>query len=250
MTQPDLVVAPCSLKAARYAVEHWHYSGCLPMPPLVLYGAWEAGRYIGAVLFSRGACRNLMRRYGLDAIEGAELTRVALRDHVAPVSQIVAAAVRRLRQGNPGLRLLVSFADPRQGHHGGIYQALGWVYTGQTPPGRAYQDARGKLHHTRVVAESGWAVQYGKPVRVPKPSDLTLVRLPGKHRYVLPLDRAMRRRVAQLAQPYPRGRSVEGDAPSFRDGEAGSIPADRSVIDADSAQRGDPADRVAAVVTR
>lgn len=224
-----LLVAPCSFSAARYAVENWHYSGAMPVPPHVLYGAWEDGRYVGAVVFGRGASSKLMRPYGLDTTQGAELTRVALRDHVAPVSQIVSLAIRRLKQSNPGLRLLVSFADPWHSHHGGIYQAMNWIYAGQTSPSKAYRDERGRLLHSRVVSATGYNTQFGRRRRVPRASDLEAVTLPGKYRYLLPLDRATRKRVARLAQPYPRGRSVEGDAPSPRLGEAGSTPADRSV---------------------
>lgn len=226
-----LLVAPVSVQAARYAVEHWHYSRRMPMPPLVCYGVWEDRRYVGAVLFGRGGNRRLLRPYGLDVIEGAELVRVTLRDHSAPVSQLVAAAVKRLKASSPRLRLLVSYADPSYGHHGGIYQAMGWTYVGQTPPDRCFIDpATGRRYHTRVVTPSGWARQFGKLTRVQRPDDLQLVRLPGKHKYLLPLDRAMRRQVAKLARPYPQpcGRGVDGDAPVPRTGGAGSTPADRS----------------------
>lgn len=223
-----LVVAPCSAKAARYAVEHWHYSKRMPMPPLVCFGAWEDGKYVGAVIFGRGANKDLFTPYGLDVTEGAELVRVALRRHVAPVSQIVAQAVRSLRRNNPGLRLLVSFADPYHGHHGGIYQALGWIYTGQCPADTRYRDTAGRVYHSRLVSPSGWRTQYGKRTRVPRTGDLEMFKIPGKHRYVLPLDRKIRKQLAPLARPYPRGRSVEGDTPAVLAGEVGSTPTDRS----------------------
>jgi hypothetical protein len=224
----DLLVAPCSAKAARFAVEHWHYSRSMPMPPIVSYGAWEQGRFIGAVIFARGANRNLYTPYGLDHVEGAELVRVALTEHVSPVSQIVAAAVRRLRASSPGLRLLVSFADPLHGHHGGIYQAMGWVYVGRTSPTRAYRDDRGKVYHQRAVSTSGVVTQFGKRTRTPSRARLEAVSLPGKHRYLLPLDRPTRKRLGHLAQPYPRSQGVDGDAPTVLVGGAGSTPADCS----------------------
>lgn len=197
------VIAPCTLAAARYAVTHWHYSATMPMPPLVRYGAWEHGAFIGAILFGRGASPYLGTRFALNNTELAELVRVALHEHTTPVSQIVAAAVRALHAHSPGLRLLVSFADPAHGHHGGIYQAMNWVYTGQTTPERGYQDAAGKLHHQRVVSPSGWVTQYGRRSRGVPQASVIPVQLPGKHRYVLPLDSQMRRRVARMALPYP-----------------------------------------------
>lgn len=60
-----------------------------------------------------------------------ELSRLVRREDVAcELSAIVAASVRRLKKmPTPGL--LVSYADPAQKHHGGIYQASGWSFHGQ-----------------------------------------------------------------------------------------------------------------------
>ena len=38
--------------------------------------------------------------------------------------------VMRSLKRHTGLKFLVSYADPAQGHLGTIYQATGWVYTG------------------------------------------------------------------------------------------------------------------------
>jgi hypothetical protein len=117
--------------AARWACEKWHYAGVLPTGKLVKVGVWEDDSFRGVVLFSRGASPHLGRQYDLDHTQLCELTRIALREHDAPVSRIVSVALRFLRRSNPGLRLVVSFADPSQDHVGGIYQAGNWVFTGQ-----------------------------------------------------------------------------------------------------------------------
>ena len=74
----------CTHQAAKYAVENWHYSKRMPMPPMVRIGAWEDDNYIGCVLYARGANMNIGKPFGLAATEVAELVRVALRSHVAP----------------------------------------------------------------------------------------------------------------------------------------------------------------------
>jgi len=38
----------CSYQAAKYAVENWHYSKCMPVGKLVKIGVWEDKKYIGA----------------------------------------------------------------------------------------------------------------------------------------------------------------------------------------------------------
>jgi hypothetical protein len=198
-----LVVTGCSSKAARWAVEQWHYSRTMPVGKLVRLGVWEHGEFVGAVIFGLGASPHLARSLDVKGTECCELVRVALKEHEAPVTEIVAEAIRVLRRHSPGLRLVVSFADPFHGHVGRIYQAGNWLYLGTTAPATAYRDRRGKLHHSRVVTGSGYVVQFGRMTKVPKPSDLTKVELPGKHRYAMPLDRALRRRLARVAQPYP-----------------------------------------------
>lgn len=120
------------------------------------------------------------------------MTRVALRDgHVHPVTRVIASALSTLRTTNPGLRLVVSFADPAQGHHGGIYQAGNWIYTGMSSPVVEYRIG-GRWRHTRGA--------YWHPDRATAERRT----MPGKHRYLFPLDRAMRRRILPDASPYPR----------------------------------------------
>jgi len=217
----ELKVDWCSYQAAKYAVEHWHYSRRMPAGRNVYIGVWESGEFIGAVLFGLGSGSSTNgKRYGLaSSHEMAELTRVALREHKAPVSQIVAQAIRLVKKQSPGLRLLISMADPAQGHVGAIYQAMNWVYTGVTKPDVLYF-SRGEWVHHRTATSRGSAK--GLPSK----------KLPPKHRYLYPLDRAMRRQIEPLRKPYPKrepcGQSVEGDTASDQEAGAGSIPAARS----------------------
>lgn len=215
----------CNHAAAKYAVEHWHYSRSLPTPPRVAVGAWENGKYIGCVLFSRGANNNLSKMFGLDQTEVCELTRVALGTHGSPVSQIVAVAIRLLRRHAPGLRLIVSYADPNEGHVGGIYQAGGWTYTGKSAPDFYAVDATGRRWHSRQVSKTGAKRQFGVVRSVPRLADCTLVPLVGKYRYVLPLDAAMRAQIAPLAKPYPK-RASEPTSVGTDDqsGQGGATP--------------------------
>jgi hypothetical protein len=224
--KPDLRLDWVDHKAAKYAVEHWHYSRSLPTPPLVRVGVWEGGKYIGVVLFSRGANNNLGKPYGCDTTEVCELTRVALSQHQTPVSRIVALAIKFLKRNSPKLRIIVSFADPNQGHHGGIYQAGGWTYVGQTPPSHKYIDRNGREWHQRQVSVSGVKPQYGEMRRVAKISECKKVPQLGKYRYLMPLDKAMRAQIAPLAKPYPKRRAegVDSDTPGIQPGEGGAVP--------------------------
>jgi hypothetical protein len=178
----------------------------MPPPPRVTIGAWEDDRFIGVIIFSRGACQNLLMPYGLKTTEGCELTRVAMRDHVTPISRMLAIAIKMLRKLSPGLRLIVSFADPNEGHHGGIYQAGNWIYTGTSPGSAKYVDSSGRTWHPRQVTKAGITRQFGELRRTVKKSHCVEIPQAGKHRYIMPLDSAMRAQVAALNQPYPQAR--------------------------------------------
>lgn len=197
----ELTIAPCSRKAAEYAVTHWHYSGKLPAGKLITFGVWENGTFIGAIMFGRGATPQLLTQYNLTQSEGCELVRVALTKHETPVSQIIAATIKTIKHTNPGLRLIVSFADPSEGHHGGIYQAGNWIYTG-TSLGKQWFVVNGKTMHPRSVGAAGWS-QSIKWLREHVDPKAKTVEKPPKHRYLMPLDKQTRRRTLKLAKPYP-----------------------------------------------
>jgi len=202
----DLRVDWCSYKAAKYAVEHWHYSRTMPVSKPSCIGVWENGNFIGAVIFALGASPSLGSPYGLTMWECCELVRVALDKHSSPASQIVTRALKIIAGRNAGLRLVVSFADPFHGHNGAIYQAMNWVFVGQSSGGEMLQIGDVFVDPRRYNGH-GW----NKKKQPPKGAKI--VKTPGKLRYLYPLDRAMRRQIAPLAQPYPKRdtRPVNGD---------------------------------------
>jgi len=216
-SSPELLIAPCTYKAALWACRQWHYSGRMSSGKMVYYGVWEGGRFVGAVVFSNGVTPHLFKRYGLTGKEGAELTRVALGEHATPTSRIVALAVRLLRRQNPGLRLVVSFADQGQNHVGTIYQASNWVYAGETTFCQEYE-YRGRRTTQRTI---GPLVARGR-LRL---EDLKPLPTCRKYRYLYPLDREMRRRIEPLRRPYPkRVRGDTSDTPGCQPGEGGATP--------------------------
>ncbi len=204
MSKPKLLVAPCEYKAAKYAVEKWHYSQSMPTPPVVKFGVWENDTYIGAVLFSRGANKNLGKAYGLVATQVCELSRVALSTHFSQTSQIVSICLKLLKKEFLDVELVYSYADSNQDHVGSIYQAMNWIYTGKTPNSFKYQTSSGKILHQRQVSVSGQKPQYGEMRNVPKISDCVKIPQEGKYRYLYPLNRAMRKQIEPLALPYPK----------------------------------------------
>jgi len=199
----------CSHEAAKYAVMHWHYSRLMPKSKLARIGVWEHGAFVGCVIFGVGATPELCKPYGLQSVHVAELVRVALTRHESPVSRIVAIALKMLHKAMPGLRLIVSFADSAHGHHGGIYQAGGWIFSGESF-GR-YIVTNGKTEHPRTLGSrygvGGQSIPWLRRHVDPSARQVSAA---AKYRYLYPFDPEMRVKIAPLARPYPkRVRSAE-----------------------------------------
>jgi len=198
VSKADLRVDWATHEAAKFACEHWHYSKSLPVGKMVKVGAWENERFIGAVIFAWGMNKDLGTPYGLDLGECAELVRVAFSVHDSPVSKILALAIKKVKLQSPGVRLLVSFADPSEGHHGGIYQATNWVYSGISPSSTEWV-----LNGKRLNRRAFTGHNFGNP-KMSIPSGAIKRIVQGKHRYLMPLDAEMRARVLPLSKPYPK----------------------------------------------
>jgi len=100
----------------------------------------------------------------------------------------------------------VSYADPEQGHIGGIYQAMNWVYVGKTQGGTAQIAINGHRIHKRTAFD-----RYGSASALINGG--TWVQPEEKHKYLYPLDKVMKAQIAPLAKPYPkRAASIDSDA--------------------------------------
>ena len=189
---PSLKLDFCTFEAAKYAVEHWHYSKSMPAGKLVKIGVWEHNIYKGCVLFGRGANYNLCKSFKLRQTECVELVRIALSKHKTPVSKIVSISLKMLSRQSPGVKLIVSYADTAQGHLGGIYKASNWIYTGESHSESRIDPANGKVVHARSLFS-----KLGSVKGIPKVSN------PVKHRYLYALDPVLCETILKLSKKYP-----------------------------------------------
>jgi hypothetical protein len=205
MSKTDLKLDWATHEAAKYAVMHWHYSKRMPMPPLLKIGIWEDGVFVGVVLFGRGSTSTLGRKFGCSQLETTELVRIAMRDHATTVSRVVSIAIAFLKRKNPGLKIVISFADPSQGHIGSIYQAGNWIYTGMSPPDKQYFYQE-RWQHSREIRGGA----FGGKRKLKDYSHLPFKIASGKYRYVMPLDKKMRKQIEPLRKPYPKKPQADG----------------------------------------
>lgn len=111
-------------------VKKYHYSKRMASN-VQMVGTWhkggglfgEHGEAIAAIVFSIPPTR-----WSEDVWE---LSRLVRRDDAEiSLSALMAKALSFMKRARP-IDLLVSFADATQGHHGGIYQACSWNYSGK-----------------------------------------------------------------------------------------------------------------------
>ena len=202
-------------------MKRYHYSRCLPTPPLIKIGVWEFGKFIGVVIFSRGASSNIGKPYRLKQNEICELTRVALKKHETPVSRIIKCALAVLKKQSPSLRLIVSYADSNQNHLGIIYQASNWIFVGVTKAVYLYRDKQGNQWHSRQVSTTGFNTQYNRKRRCPKKIDCEKIYQTPKYKYLFPMNADMRKIIMPLQQAFPRKLGGKALVPT---GEGGSTP--------------------------
>jgi hypothetical protein len=181
----------------------------MPSSKTARLGVWENDNFIGAVVFAWGANLRLAGEYGLKMIECVELCRVALTTHETPVSKIISVAVKMLKRSQPGIRLIVSYADPQQNHIGIVYQAAGWLYVGEAA-GTAAVLLEGKNVHRRTV-NSKFGTSSIDWLRKHVNIDAASIPTMRKHKYLLPLDEETETKLLPLRKPYPK-RAVSNEA--------------------------------------
>ena len=190
-------------KAIRYACLNFHYAKAVPS---VSYGynVYQDGEWCGVILFGLGATPNIASPFGMIQGEVLELVRGALNGKQHTTSECVMAAVRRLHQDAPQIKMLVSFADIDQDHVGTIYQATNWIYLGRTESGkRAAFMIHGKKTHPRTIGSMG-GVQSLKWVREHLDANATEFVTKGKEKYIFVFDKRLRKQWLKKALPYPK----------------------------------------------
>ena len=209
----NIKIAYVDHKAALFACKNWHYSKRIPVNKLVKIGIWENDIFIGVIIFGVGASSHLHEQFDIERNEACELVRVALKIHKIEVSYLIKEALKLLKESNPKLRVCVSFADPSEGHIGGIYQAGNWIFTGVSNKTIEFF-YNGKWRHKTDVYKR---MDKDKVVKLKQQTKQ------GKYRYVMPLDKKIRRVILKTSKPYPKKTCREGVTGSTSDVQSEGI---------------------------
>ena len=193
-----------SFETASKWYARWHYLADAP-PASTYWGIFAPD--LGAVV-SIGLPNNVYgvaSRLRLTDIPGnIEVNRMAVHpDMPGPTSRLMWFAIKRAQRA-AGWSWCYSYADTGQGHHGGIYQALGAVYVGLTGSTHIWVHTDGTVLHPRT------AVSLFGSQATASMAERGYLKAPGgtpKHTYVIPVGpRAVevRERLAPISKPYPK----------------------------------------------
>ena len=113
-----------------------HYLQKWPQNVKVIYGVYHNGQIIGAAIYGypmKSATQVLNPE--VDVNEVLELKRLFIEEepkllHIE--SYVIAKTLKMIKQSFPEVKVVITFADNRQGHLGVIYQATNAIYLGKS----------------------------------------------------------------------------------------------------------------------
>ncbi|MFW6016012.1 MAG: hypothetical protein ACOCRK_06205 [bacterium] len=197
----------------REIAKHWilnkHYAG--RMPSISFYfGLYYRGNLIGICTYGKPASHSLCK--GICGAEYAdlvlELNRLITIDNSPKnaESYFVSQTLSML----PKPKIIVSYADTSQNHHGYIYQATNFIYTGLSDK-HVRWEIKGKDKHARHYFDKYGGVNKAKEILGDK---LIRTQRPRKHRYVYfvgnkRFKKKMKNELNYEEKPYPKGDNKE-----------------------------------------
>jgi hypothetical protein len=187
-------------QTAKKIITENHYSRTMPCCELAL------GFYIEQVLncvivFGQSATARMAK--SLPSPNYWELVRLFSFDWGGKniESYCIGKALRYIEQ-NYDKDVIVSFADPSQGHVGGIYQATNWLYCGVTDQTGGYTYfIDGKWQHPRSTVARYGTREHKKILEIDP--TIQFKRIPRKHRYIFLFGSRAKRKQLLSRHKYP-----------------------------------------------
>ncbi len=192
---------------------HKHYAKRVPLIKFS-FGLYTKENLFGICTYG-SPCRMLNMGYSIFAgeyeMETLELNRLIVNDNLEKnvLSFFVAQTFKLL----PKPLVLISYADINNGHHGYIYQATNWIYTGLTSKRKKIIDMQGKEIHERTINSKLGTSNKKKLLE----QNYIVDEQEGKFRYVKFLGskkqiKKMKEKMSYKTYKYPKGENRKYDA--------------------------------------
>lgn len=209
----DFSVVEVPFNVAAPFIEKWHYShSAKGQSPKHSFGLMHKGEMIGAMIYGFFAMRNQWKKYsiyGADSeFEVIELRRLVCIDETPrnTESYFISQTIKYLKK-NTDYKIIVSYADPHHGHAGTIYKATNFYHLGMTSPGKII-DFNGQRYHDKCIRDinkahfrkTGERILAQSAVRLVnalESGEAKMVSTPGKHIYIMPLNRKSKKLIVE-----------------------------------------------------
>lgn len=166
-------------KLAKEIIVKHHYSHAFPSAEINL-GFYIDGKLNSVIVYGKSATSKMA-----DSLPGKylELVRLFSFDWAGKnmESYCISQSIRHIKNNYSDVKVLVSFADPEQGHTGIVYQATNWLYCGKSQPDEWYIVDGEKIHPRSMVAKYGTR---GEKKLTDMGINFERKLLHGKHRYI------------------------------------------------------------------
>ena len=201
----DFVVRPVPIQTIRDFVERWHYSGNVNgLRVAQCFGLYYNDELIGAMIYGQVGMANAWNPYGDCEDDVVELRRLCCIDKTPKCTEsyFIGKTLRWMKQ-NTKYKSIVSYADAFHNHSGIIYKATNFMYLGLTSPGkvimlgdRQYHDKTIRTYYTNKYGEKKLKPFAQRVKTALETGEAKYVNTPGKHIFVYPLTKQMRKRFA------------------------------------------------------
>lgn len=200
---------------------HKHYAKRIPSTSYA-FGLYKRSILIGVCSFGRPMSPALTKGAfnGLYQETFLELNRLVINEGEKKntLSFFVAQSLKFL----PKPHVVVSYADTSMGHHGYIYQATNWIYTGLSAKRPDYKIKGLNLHSASITDSLGRTdkkegIKQVTLLREKYGDDFYMEDRARKHRYFYLLGdkkqrREMKSNLAYKIEPYPKGENKRYNA--------------------------------------
>ena len=179
-----------------------HYAKRMPSISYA-YGLFLNNELVGMVSYGSPPSQSLCK--GIAGVDNRglvlELNRLVLKNNIKnEASYLVGNSFKLL----PKPTILVSYADTSQNHHGYIYQATNFIYTGLSDK-RTEWRMKNTNKHSKTICE-----QYTLEERKGDPDRFYIIDIPRKHRYIYIIankkdKKKLLKELKYPISPYPKG---------------------------------------------
>jgi hypothetical protein len=202
-----------------YLTKEWllkkHYAKRIP-PIEFSFGLYDQNNILNGVVTYGTPVSSTLRNLWHNKYKLYELNRLVINENSEKniLSFFVSKSLKKL----PSPSVIVSYADTSKNHHGYIYQATNFVYTGLSIPFKDYL-VKGleHLHHTTIEDLSRGQKNRVEWLRNKFGDKLIQIDRPRKHRYFYFIGNKMQKKdilkmLPYQIKPYPKGDNKRYDA--------------------------------------